>query len=53
MKARDLLLDPEASITDIALRLGFEDSGYFDKVFKKILGRTPSQFRRELESRLP
>jgi Predicted sensor domain len=45
LRARDLLASSDEPITSIALQLGFEDSGYFDKVFKRILGKTPSEFR--------
>jgi ligand-binding sensor protein/AraC-like DNA-binding protein len=46
LRARELLLDSAKPITAIALQLGFEDSGYFDKVFKKLIGCTPREFRR-------
>jgi AraC-like DNA-binding protein len=45
LRARELLLDSDKSITAIALQLGFDDSGYFDKVFKKLIGKTPREFR--------
>ena len=45
LKARQLLLESENPITAIAMQLGFEDSGYFDKVFKRLLGLTPTEFR--------
>ncbi|MFA6507178.1 MAG: PocR ligand-binding domain-containing protein [Treponemataceae bacterium] len=44
-KARELLLSSDQAITTMAMDLGFEDSGYFDKVFKKTTGLTPSDYR--------
>ncbi len=48
--ARKLLLDSDKPIIAIALQLGFEDSGYFDKVFKKLIGQTPKEFRQRGQS---
>jgi len=36
--------DPQRSITDIALDCGFSTSQYFATVFKKITGKTPSNY---------
>lgn len=47
-KARDLLETTDIPITNIALDLGFEDSGYFIKVFKKFEGVTPSKYRNDM-----
>lgn len=33
------------SITDIALECGFDNISYFNRVFKKQVGCTPSEFR--------
>lgn len=44
-KAKELLKTTDLPITSIAMDLGFEDSGYFVKVFKKIEGVTPSTYR--------
>ena len=38
--------EPEASIGDIALSLGYQDTSYFVKVFKKFEGITPSVYKR-------
>ena len=46
-KAAELLAETDIPITNIALDLGYEDSGYFIKVFKKIKGVTPSAHRHE------
>lgn len=44
-KAKEYLEKTDVPITNIALDLGFEDSGYFIKVFKKMEGVTPSVYR--------
>ncbi|EGG34784.1 response regulator transcription factor [Paenibacillus sp. HGF5] len=35
--------NPDVKLADLAYQLGFSDSKYFSKVFKKITGRPPSQ----------
>lgn len=45
--ARRLSADVETSITDIALDLGFCSPQYFSGVFRRHLGCTPTQWRRE------
>ncbi|MCC8051883.1 MAG: response regulator [Clostridiales bacterium] len=44
-EAKDLLANTEASLTDIAITVGFHDYFYFIKTFKKITGLTPKQYR--------
>jgi AraC-like DNA-binding protein len=44
--ARDLLLNSELSIKEIAFQSGFEEEQYFCRYFKKAMGRTPSSYRR-------
>lgn len=45
-EATTLLLETNASITEIALRCGYNDSNYFGDVFKKIKGMSPYQYRK-------
>ena len=46
-KASSLLLsNPELNITEIAFQIGFTDSNYFSRMFRKITGHTPRDFRR-------
>ncbi|MFH1477658.1 MAG: AraC family transcriptional regulator [Verrucomicrobiota bacterium] len=40
-----LLYHPELNITEIAFQAGFSDSNYFSRMFRKIMGRTPKEFR--------
>ncbi len=44
-KAQELLTETKQLITTIAYSLGFKDTSYFTRVFKKNLNCTPSQFR--------
>jgi len=44
-RAIDLLRRSNASITDIACRVGFQDSSYFARQFRAIVGYSPRQFR--------
>lgn len=47
--ATDLLSNLESphSISDIALMTGFNSSSYFNKIFRKYMNCTPSQFKRQ------
>ena len=44
-EAKRLLMDPEQKIADIAVKCGFSNSKYFDRIFKKHSGYTPTEFR--------
>ena len=46
-KARRLLSSNDMPIGDIAMQCGFEDAGYFGRVFKQIFRMTPSQYRKK------
>lgn len=45
-KAQLLLLTEELAVKEIAFRLAFEDYSYFNRLFKKITGVTPQEYRR-------
>lgn len=45
--AKSMLRFSDASIDTIALNCGFQDSGYFIKVFKKAENMTPLQYRKK------
>jgi YesN/AraC family two-component response regulator len=44
-KAKQLLSDPSVTMNNIAQTIGYSDSHYFAKVFKKMEGITPSEYR--------
>jgi AraC-like DNA-binding protein len=44
-EAKNLLLNSEKNINEIAYNLGFEYPQYFNTLFKKKTGRTPKEFR--------
>jgi AraC-like DNA-binding protein len=45
-RAQELLLEPNASLLDVALGVGFQTQAHFSTVFKRIAGDTPSRWRR-------
>ncbi len=45
--AKDLL-KKQTSITEIAIRTGFNSISYFNRIFKKHVGITPSKYRKEI-----
>jgi len=44
--ACDLLTDTDDSITDIAHKVGFNGNTHFTRVFKKLTGASPSEYRK-------
>jgi two-component system response regulator YesN len=47
-EAKKLLKDSSQSIVAIASQVGYEDASYFSKVFKKNVGMSPNQYRKNL-----
>ncbi|MCS7060658.1 MAG: helix-turn-helix domain-containing protein [Anaerolineae bacterium] len=45
-RAKELLIRSEKSLIQICLECGFNDQSYFTKVFQKVTGYTPGEFRR-------
>jgi len=40
-----IMLATDESITDVAISVGFDDPGYFSKVFRNETGATPREYR--------
>lgn len=49
-EAKKLLRNRNASVKDVSLQVGYYDSNYFAKVFKRITGVIPSEYRDSLPS---
>ena len=47
-KSKNLLLNPNLRVSEIAFEVGFQSLTHFNRVFKKILGQTPTDYRTQL-----
>lgn len=47
-RARDLLRNRNLSVLDVAILVGFSDASHFTKVFRRVMGATPSRYRADL-----
>ena len=47
-KAKNLLLNPNLRVSEIAFEVGFQSLTHFNRVFKKILGQSPTEYRVQL-----
>lgn len=47
-KSLEYLYDKDMNLAEIALQVGYEDQSYYTKVFKKILGETPKEYRKRI-----
>jgi AraC family transcriptional regulator len=52
-RAKQQLRDPHRSITDAGLDAGFQNSSHFARMFRRLVGTSPSRFRADhvLEAR--
>ena len=47
--AQQLLLSTNDSIEDICYTVGYSNVGYFYKVFRKLCGKSPKAYRKQIE----
>ncbi len=47
-KAKNLLLNPNLRVGEIAYQVGFQSLTHFNRVFKKITGQSPKAYRQQL-----
>ena len=47
-KAKNLLLNPNLRISEIAYEVGFQSLTHFNRVFKKVVGESPTTYREHL-----
>lgn len=50
VKAKELLKTTRMSLKEICFKVGYHDPNYFSRVFKKITGRSPSDYRLSVTS---
>ncbi|SKB74442.1 Helix-turn-helix domain-containing protein [Lachnospiraceae bacterium] len=48
-RAKELLKNTDIQVQDIALRVGFTDTNYFSKAFRKYTGLKPSEYRKNMD----
>jgi AraC-like DNA-binding protein len=47
-KAKNLLLNPHLRVSEIAFQVGFQSLTHFNRVFRKIVGQSPTAYREAL-----
>ena len=47
-KAKQLLLEPDLKVYEVADMVGFSSLPYFNRLFKSITNQTPNEYRRSL-----
>jgi AraC-like DNA-binding protein len=47
-KAKNLLLNPNLRVSEIAYEVGFQSLTHFNRVFRKIVGQSPTDYRDKL-----
>lgn len=48
LQSQKLMFESTKDISEIAFEMGFADPSHFSRVFKKVTGQTPSQFRNQM-----
>lgn len=44
-KAKTIMANPRINVKDVGLACGYADSNYFSRVFKRVTGMTPTEYR--------
>lgn len=52
-KAKNLLLNPNLRISEIAYEVGFQSLTHFNRVFRKLAGQSPTEYRQKLPGMKP
>jgi AraC-like DNA-binding protein len=47
-KSKNLLLNPNLRVSEIAFEVGFQSLTHFNRVFKKLIGQSPTKYRSQL-----
>jgi len=46
-RAKELLRNPKLSVLDVSISVGFEQQNNFARAFRRVIGVSPTQFRRD------
>jgi AraC-like DNA-binding protein/ligand-binding sensor protein len=52
-KAKNLLLNPNARVSEVAYEVGFQSLTHFNRVFKRVTGVSPTAYREKLPAQCP
>jgi signal transduction histidine kinase/ligand-binding sensor domain-containing protein/DNA-binding response OmpR family regulator len=47
-KAKELMVNETLTLSEISYKVGYSDSAYFTRIFKKITGSTPGEYRKNI-----
>ena len=47
-KSKNLLLNPNLRVSEIAYEIGFQSLTHFNRVFKRVIGQSPTEYRAQL-----
>jgi AraC-like DNA-binding protein len=47
-KAKNLLLNPNVRVSEVAFAAGFQSLSHFNRVFRRVAGLSPSRYREKL-----
>jgi len=47
-KAKNLLLNPNLRVSEIAYEVGFQSLTHFNRIFKRVMGQSPTEYRSQL-----
>ena len=48
-RSRNLLINPQLRVCEVAYEVGFQSLTHFNRVFQKLLGQSPTQYRQKLQ----
>jgi len=52
-RAKQLLAREDCPVTEVCLSVGYESLGTFSSLFRQVVGRSPSEYRREMRRIFP
>lgn len=50
-RSKNLLINPQLRVSEIAYEVGFQSLTHFNRVFQKLLGQSPTEYRLKVQSR--